>query len=363
VRKRYFTTEDGNTQKQADIYTREEHGIDRRDIDPDAVKIARRLERFDHEAYIVGGAVRDLLVGKQPKDFDIATDATPNRLRKLFRNSRVIGKRFRIVHILFRDKVIEVTTFRAQDSEGFNNVYGTVQEDVLRRDFTLNALYYSPVREEVVDFVGGVKDIHRKLVRPIIFLDRIFEEDPVRMIRAIKYSVTTSFQMQFRLRRRLRRSVSLLGEISDSRLTEEVFKILHSGYAAAIFGKCLDYQILQYLLPSVAELLSRKEKREFRERFFARMADLDELMRESEGEVGREVSVAYLGVDYLLTESVYAGVRRIPMKEAYFVLKDFIKPVTPANRSVEEALTLIFRRKRRFEKEGVFEVKPKNQPQ
>ena len=363
MRKRYFTTEDGTTQKQADIYTREEHGINRRDIDPDAVKVARRLERFDHEAYIVGGAVRDLLVGKQPKDFDIATDATPNRLRKLFRNSRVIGKRFRIVHILFREKVIEVTTFRAQDSEGFRNVYGTIQEDVLRRDFSLNALYYSPVREEVVDFVGGVKDIHRKLVRPIIPLERIFEEDPVRMVRAIKYSVTTGFQMQFRLRRKLRRSVALLGEISDSRLTEEVFKILHSGYAAPIFEKCLEYQILQYLMPSVSDLISRKEKRDFRERFFKRLEDLDEVMRESEGEVGREVSIAYLGVDYLLTESIYAGVRRIPMKEAYFVLKEFLKPVTPANRSVEEALTHIFRRKRRFEKEGVFEVKPKSQPQ
>lgn len=359
MRKRYFTTEDGNTQKQADIYTREEHGINRRDIDPDAVKIARRLERFDHEAYIVGGAVRDLLVGKQPKDFDIATDATPNRLRKLFRNSRVIGKRFRIVHILFREKVIEVTTFRAQDSEGFRNVYGTIQEDVLRRDFTLNALYYSPVREEVVDFVGGVKDIRRKVVRPIIPLERIFEEDPVRMVRAVKYSVTTGFQMQFRLRRRLRRSASLLGEISDSRLTEEVFKILHSGYAAPIFEKCLDFQILRYLLPTVSEIISKKEKRDYRERFLKRIADLDELMRASEGEVGREVSIAYLGVDYLLTESIYAGVRRIPMKEAYFVLKEFLRPVTPANRSVEEALTMVFRRKRRFEKEGVFDIAPK----
>ncbi|MFP4535012.1 MAG: polynucleotide adenylyltransferase PcnB [Alkalispirochaetaceae bacterium] len=363
MRKRYFTTEDGTTRKQADIYTRDEHGINLKDLDPDAVKVTSRLERFDHEAYVVGGAVRDLLVGKQPKDFDIATDATPNRLRKLFRNSRVIGKRFRIVHILFRDKVIEVTTFRAQDSEGFRNVYGTIQEDVLRRDFSLNALYYSPVREEVVDFVGGVKDIQRKLLRPIIPLERIFEEDPVRMVRAIKYSVATGFQMQFRLRRKLRRSVSLLGEISDSRLTEEVFKILHSGYAAPIFEKCLDYQLLHYLLPSVSELLSRKDKREFRERFFKRLEDLDEVMRESAGEAGREVSIAYLGVDYLLTESVYAGVRRIPIREAYFVLKEFLRPVTPANRSVEDALSLIFRRKRRFEKEGVFEVKPKNQPQ
>lgn len=361
MRKRYFTTEDGNTQKQADVYTREEHGINRRDIDPDAVKVARRLERFGHEAYIVGGAVRDLLVGKQPKDFDIATDATPNRLRKLFRNSRVIGKRFRLVHIVFRDKVIEVTTFRAQDSEGFRNVYGSIQEDVLRRDFSLNALYYSPVREEVVDFVGGVKDIHRKVVRPIIPLERIFEEDPVRMIRAIKYSVTTNFQMQFRLRRRLRRSVLLLGETSDSRLTEEVFKILHSGYAAPIFEKCLEYHILRFLLPTVAELVGRKEKREYKDRFFRRMRDLDELMRQADGEVGREVSIAYLGVDFLLTESIYAGVRRIPMKEAYFELKEFLKPVTPANRSVEEALAHIFRRKRRYEKEGLFEIKPKSQ--
>lgn len=357
MRKRYFTSEDGSTQKQANVYTKEEHRINRRDIDPDAVKVARRLERFGHEAYIVGGAVRDLLVGKQPKDFDIATDATPNRLRKLFRNSRVIGKRFRLVHIVFRDKVIEVTTFRAQDSEGFRDVYGTIQEDVLRRDFSLNALYYSPVREEVVDFVGGVKDISRKVVRPIIPLDRIFEEDPVRMIRAIKYSVTTGFTMQFRLRRRLRKSVQLLDRISDSRLTEEAFKILHTGYAAPIFERCLDYQLLRYLLPGPAQLLRDKNKREFRERFLNRMRELDEQMRAADGEVGREISIAYLAVDYMLTESEYAGVRRIPMKEAYFLIKEFLKPVTPPNKSVEEALTLIFRRKRRYEKEGVFDLK------
>lgn len=357
MRRRYFTAEDGKTEKQADVYTKDEHGIDRRDIDPDAVKVARRLERFGHESFIVGGAVRDLLVGKQPKDFDIATDATPNRLRKLFRNSRVIGKRFRLVHIVFRDKVIEVTTFRAQDSEGFRNLYGTIQEDVLRRDFSFNALYYSPVREEVVDFVGGVKDIRRKVVRPIIPLDRIFEEDPVRMIRAIKYAVTTGFTMQFRLRRRLRKSAHLLGQISDSRLTEEAFKILHSGFAAPILRRCVDFQLFGYLLPGPAALLENRDKREYRERLMQRMEELDGYMRAVEGEGGREVSVAYLAVDYLLTESEYAGVRRIPMKEAYFVVKEFLKPVTPANKSVEEAITLIFRGKRRYEKEGVFEVK------
>ncbi|MFP4329134.1 MAG: polynucleotide adenylyltransferase PcnB [Alkalispirochaetaceae bacterium] len=361
MRRRYFTTEDGTAEKQADIYTREEHGISLRDIDPDAVKVARRLERFGHDAYIVGGAVRDLLVGKQPKDFDIATDATPNRLRKLFRNSRVIGKRFRLVHVVFRekarDKVIEVTTFRAQDSEGFRNLYGTIQEDVLRRDFTLNALYYSPVREEIVDFVGGVKDIGAKVVRPVIPLERIFEEDPVRMIRGIKYSVTTGFQMQFRLRRRLRRSVALLEGISESRLTEEVFKILHSGYAAPIFEACLDYNLLRYLLPAPAELLKRKEKRGYRELFFQRLRDLDTLVREGEGDLPREVSISYLAVDYLLTESSHAGVKRIPLKEAYFELKEFLKPVTPPNRSVENAISMIFRRKRRYEQDRFFEFR------
>lgn len=357
MRRRYFTTEDGTAEKQADIYTRDEHSIKLRDIDPDAVKVARRLERFGHEAYIVGGAVRDLLVGKQPKDFDIATDATPNRLRKLFRNSRVIGKRFRLVHVVFRDKVIEVTTFRGQDSEGFRNVYGSIQEDVLRRDFSLNALYYSPVREEIVDFVGGIKDIRAKVVRPIIPLERIFEEDPVRMIRAIKYSVTTGFQMQFRLRRRLRRSVALLENISESRLTEEVFKILHSGYAAPIFERCLDYSLLQYLLPTPAELLRRKEKRGYRELLFQRLGDLDRVVQESEGDLPREVSISYLTVDFLLTESIHAGAKRIPMKEAYFELKEFLKPVTPPNRSVENAISTIFRRKRRYEKDGFFEVR------
>jgi poly(A) polymerase len=178
VRKRYGKSQSGAIVQTADVYTQDELGIDPRDLDHDAVKVVRRLRRYGHDTYIVGGAVRDLLLGKKPKDFDVSTDATPSQIRKLFRNSRIIGKRFRLAHLLFRDKIIEVSTFRSQDSEGFKNVFGTIDEDVLRRDFTANALFLNPEDNTVVDYVGGVRDIQNRVLRPVIPLDRIFVEDP-----------------------------------------------------------------------------------------------------------------------------------------------------------------------------------------
>lgn len=186
---RYSTTEKGAHSKRAEIYTAKEHGIRRKDIDPDAIRIAHRLKSAGHSAYIVGGAVRDLLVGRVPKDFDLVTDAHPRKIKRLFRNSRIIGKRFRLVHVFFREKIIELSTFRSLDHQGENNVYGTIQEDVLRRDFTLNALYYCPIEEIIIDYIGGVKDIRNRKIRPLIPLKTIFTEDPVRMIRALSSSM------------------------------------------------------------------------------------------------------------------------------------------------------------------------------
>ncbi|THB64171.1 MAG: polynucleotide adenylyltransferase PcnB, partial [Spirochaetaceae bacterium] len=231
---RYKTEKNGKPKAYAKVYTLNEHKISPDMVDFDAVKIARRLQRHGYQAYIVGGAVRDLLLGRNPKDFDMATDASPSQIRKLFRNSRIIGKRFRLVHIFFQEKIIEVTTFRSLESAGFNAVYGNIEEDAMRRDFSLNSLYYDPEQRQVIDYTGGYEDIHAGVVRPIIPLKRIFQEDPVRMIRAIKYTVQTGFNMTFSLRRRLKRSTRLLAATPDSRMTEEVFKILMSGNAAPV---------------------------------------------------------------------------------------------------------------------------------
>jgi poly(A) polymerase len=345
VRKRYGRSPSGALVKTADVYTADEHGIDPADLDHDAVKVIRRLHRYGHDAYIVGGAVRDLLLGKKPKDFDIATDATPNQIRKLFRNSRIIGKRFRLAHLLFRDKIIEVSTFRSEDSEGFKNVFGTIDEDVLRRDFTANALFLNPEDNTVVDYVGGVRDIRRRVLKPVIPLERIFVEDPVRMIRACKYAEAGGFKIPWNVRRRIRKDRSLLAETASSRMTEEVFKILNTGHAAGIVRQLIEYGLFSAVLPGVA---SRVSDDTYRETLLTRLGLLDEKRRDR-GPLERADLLVFLVADYLLDHSPVAQKQRIPFREAYYAVKEFLSPVTPANKEVEQAINVIFQNKGRLQ--------------
>ncbi|GHV88820.1 hypothetical protein AGMMS50267_11800 [Spirochaetia bacterium] len=155
MRFRYATQKNGRPVKKAIVYTRDEHGITLADVDRDAVYIVDRLRANGHETYIVGGAVRDLILKKKPKDFDIVSEANPARIKKIFRNARIIGRRFRLVHVYFGPKIFEVSTFRSLKDGTTSNTFGTVEEDVLRRDFSLNALFYDPQKQEVVDYVGG----------------------------------------------------------------------------------------------------------------------------------------------------------------------------------------------------------------
>jgi len=346
---RYKTSESGKAVKQAEIYQAQEHGITNDAIDPDAIKIARRLRSHGHTAYIVGGAVRDLVLGKYPKDFDLVTDALPGRIRKLFRNSRAIGKRFRLVHIFFRDKIIEVSTFRAREAGGFNNVYGVVEEDVLRRDFTMNALYYCPLDRIVIDYVGGYRDIIDQRLKSVIPLDRIFSEDPVRMVRALKYATATGAKMVGPLKRQIKRDIERLEDCSHSRMTEEVFKILLSGSSAEILRMAKKYKLLQYMLPEVDALL--RTTRDYRKRFLHSMERLDAETRRRD-EMHRSIALAHLCADYLYTLSEFRELRKIPFKEAYIDLKRLIYPVVPANRDVEKALAYLLKRRKRYLQSG-----------
>ena len=327
------------------VYTADEHGIDPRDLDHDAVKIVRRLRRHGHDAYIVGGAVRDLVLGKKPKDFDVSTAATPNQIRKLFRNSRIIGKRFRLAHVLFRDKIIEVSTFRSEDSEGFKNIYGSLDEDVRRRDFTANALFLNPEDNTIVDFVGGVRDLQKRVLRPVIPLRRIFREDPVRMIRAVKYAVTGGLRLPWSLRRQIRRDRALLGDTPSSRMTEEIFKLLNTGNAHGIVSKLSELGLYDAVLPSQAELMKRSGA--YRTQVFNRLQLLDEKRRER-GPLERADLLVFATADYLLDHSPFADQKRIPFRDAYYALKEFLSPITPANREVETAVNEIFRNKGRL---------------
>lgn len=254
VLNRYGKDSEGRPVKKAIIYTKTEHSIRFDAIDADALRIISRLDDAGFNAYIVGGAVRDLVAGNVPKDFDIVTDATPSRIKRIFRNARIIGKRFRLVHIFAGNKIFEVSTFRSTIEGSIGNNFGSMDEDVKRRDYTMNALYYDPIKEQVIDYVDGMRDIRRRILRPVIPMDRIFTEDPVRMIRAIKYSVTTGAKMSFLLRHKIKHSSNLLEHISASRLTEELLKIINSAHAKDIVSEAMDAGIYKYMQPAAASL-------------------------------------------------------------------------------------------------------------
>ena len=348
---RYKTGPSGKPVKQALIYTQQEHGIRSAQIDFDAVKITRRLQRAGFEAYIVGGAVRDLLLGKNPKDFDVATSAEPNQIRKLFRNSRIIGKRFRLVHIFFPDnKIIEVSTFRAREAEGFKNLYGDIEEDALRRDFTLNGLYFDTQSEQIVDFNGGVRDIRAKRILPIIPLRRIFVEDPVRTVRAVKYAVSTGSKIPFLLGRKIRASAKLLEGIASSRLSEEVFKILQGGRSRETVRSLIDYKLFPYLLPNFAQILQGSKLNTERLLYF--LGELDDHV-ENDGESRRSRFLAFLCADYFYRLSPWKDQRKNVFTPAFQGLKDLIRPVSPANKDVEQAAIFLIRQRDRYLRTGV----------
>lgn len=271
---RYATDSKGRPVQKAVVYTKNEHGINRRDIDSDAIFVINRLRENGFSAYIVGGAVRDLIIGKKaPKDFDIVTDATPSRIKKIFRNSRIIGKRFRLVHVFFGQKIFEVSTFRSNVDGSVGNEFGTMDEDVMRRDFSLNALYYDPVKEQVIDYVNGVKDIKKCLVRPVIPLDRIFIEDPVRMLRAVKYGATTGCRLPYTLKRKIRKSAELLSPVSPSRLTEEMLKIINSGHSHEIVSGAIDTDLYAYLQPAATSMML--DDKRFAKAYLKNLEELD----------------------------------------------------------------------------------------
>ncbi len=273
MRIRYYRNPSGGLQAKARVFDRAEHGIDVATVDRDAVAIAKRLASHGYSAYIVGGAVRDLLLGNRPKDFDIVTDALPNRIRKIFSNSRIIGRRFKLVHVYSGQKIYEVSTFRSLSTGTIGNEYGTIDEDAQRRDFTVNALYYDPVASEIIDFLGGMDDVRARRLKAIIPLDKIFREDPVRMVRGIKYAAANRFNMPFSLRYSIRRDAALLSEVSPSRLAEEFYKIIASGKSALMLQALDKYGLLQYILPQVHTAIHRDKS--FKEVFFQHLGSLD----------------------------------------------------------------------------------------
>ncbi len=226
-------------------------------IDPDAMKVVRRLLTAGHEAYLVGGCVRDLYLGHRPKDFDIATSATPEAIRKLFRNSRVIGRRFKLVHVFFGSKIMETSTFRTapkQDDDDplitHDNEWGSVEDDARRRDFTINGLFYDVETRRIVDFVDGMDDLDRSVVRTIGDPELRFREDPVRMIRAVKFAARLNFQIEDATWQALLDVAPDIVRSSRARLLEEIYKLLRSGASRKCFELLIDSGMLHRIMPS-----------------------------------------------------------------------------------------------------------------
>ena len=255
---------------EARTITRAEHGISRKQMSPNALRVLYRLRESGFGAYLVGGAVRDLLAGGAPKDFDIATDATPEQVKSLFRNCRLIGRRFRLAHVVYGREILEVATFRANGGDDVDgdrqvhadgrllrdNIYGNIEEDAVRRDFTANALYYAIEDFSVRDYTGGYADVQAKLLRLIGDPEARYREDPVRMLRAARLAAKLGFTIEAATAEPLPRLAPLLAESAPARLFEETLKMFLSGHAVASFELLETNGLLPALLPETAQALA-----------------------------------------------------------------------------------------------------------
>jgi poly(A) polymerase len=251
------------------IVARDAHGISRKDISPNALRVLYRLREGGFQGYLVGGAVRDLLIGGHPKDFDVATDATPDQVRALFRNCRLIGRRFRLAHVVYGREIIEVATFRANEDDGSgsremgdegrihrDNVYGTIEDDAVRRDFTANALYYTVDDFSVRDYVGGFEDVQARVLRLIGDPEARYREDPVRMLRAVRLSAKLGFSIEPAAAEAIPRMASLLSGAAPARLFDECLKMFLAGHAESSFLGLEANGLLPALFPETAKALA-----------------------------------------------------------------------------------------------------------
>lgn len=279
------------------------HNVNRKHVSPAAIRVVERLRAANYEGYVVGGAVRDLILGAKPKDFDVATNATPEEIKSLFRSARIIGRRFQIVHVRDGREIIEVTTYRGphqsessvksaskQSDKGLllrDNVYGSLAEDAARRDLTINAMYYDPIDESVLDEMGGNQDIEARLVRILGDPQTRYREDPVRMLRVIRFAARLQFDIESETEAAIGVCGPLLGEIPPARLFDEFLKLFMAGHGRPTLLLLLRYQLLDSLCPDAA-LLIEKEPR-FKQLVTQAMGNTDQRVKD-----GRHVTPAFL---------------------------------------------------------------------
>ena len=275
------------------IVPREGHGISRKDISPNALRVLYRLREGGFAAYLVGGAVRDLLIGGHPKDFDVATDATPEQVKALFRNCRLIGRRFRLAHVIYGRETIEVATFRSNLDDGSgsremgdegrihrDNVYGTIEDDAVRRDFTANALYYAIEDFSVRDYVGGFEDVQARVLKLIGDPESRYREDPVRMLRAVRLSSKLEFSIDPAAAEPLPRLASLLSGAAPARLFDECLKMFMAGHGERSFLGLERHGLLPALFGETAKALATNRSGALRGTLLGALRSTDARVRE-----------------------------------------------------------------------------------
>jgi len=338
----------------ARIVPRSEHPISRRNIDPEALKVLYRLWDHGFVSYLVGGCVRDLLLGKTPKDFDVATEAHPQQVREIFRNSRLIGRRFRIAHVFFRGrKYIEVSTFRRksefEEEEAENphppseNTFGTPQEDALRRDITINGIFYSPRDFSLIDYVGGLEDLQNGTIRCIGNPDEKFLQDPVRMIRVIRHAARTRFRIEEKTYQSLLRHVAELPRCSRSRLRDEFLRDLCEGASEASLRLMLKTGMLRALFPPLTHLSEDSVPEDF---FFRTLKAID--VRSAQGNpFSQEFSLAVFLLPFLFASVSWEDLPPGRRGSALFRervrgwIGDILGPLQFTHRSKENAIDLL----------------------
>lgn len=278
------------------VFGPQEHGIDPGDVSPNAVRVTQALQKAGYKAFIVGGAVRDLVLGLKPKDFDVATDATPEEVKRLFRRAFIIGRRFQIVHVMFGQELIEVTTFRGsstddapKDAHGRvlrDNTFGEQHEDAARRDFTINAMYYDPSQQIVLDYHGGMKDMRARMLRIIGTPEARYREDPVRLLRVVRFAAKLEFKIAPATRAPMAVMAPLINNVPAARVFDEMLKLLMSGHAMACLQRLRKEGLHHGLLPLLDVVLEQP----LGEKFVAlSLANTDERVRQ-----GKPVSPGFL---------------------------------------------------------------------
>jgi len=355
-----MTTQEELAETPATVIDRASHSISRRRIPENVLKVLYRLHRSGYRAYLCGGSVRDLMMNRPPKDFDIATDAHPMEIRRLFRNSRIIGRRFRLVHILFQDQAVEVSTFRreperaaqTEDVENLlitdDNTFGSPLQDAKRRDFTINALFYNIADFSVIDYVGGIDDLTDGLVRVIGDPDVRFREDPVRMMRAIEFASRLGFEIEHETYEAILRHRNEILKASPPRVSEEILELLRRGWSRGAIRLMVDAGLLEPLLPEIYRAIAGD-----RAPYFWKMLEVLDRTVQAGRRISDAVLLSVLFLPWVMEELEAEEKRRdgrMRLTDVLIFIRDLIQPLcvrlalaAGTRHQIEQALETLWR--------------------